>query len=116
MARDQGLEELVWYHLSGEPGLSERPMFGGRVWLVDGHLLCGARHDGLLVRLGKDRDGWAVALPDVRPMMMSPERPMRGWVRAGPDAFGHDDLRQRLLNAGLAFVRSLPPKPTDAGR
>jgi len=42
--------------------------------------------------------------------MISRGRPMPGWVRAGPDAFGDDALRRRLLAAALAFVRSLPPK------
>jgi hypothetical protein len=35
---------------------------------------------------------------------------MHGWVRAGADAFGEDGLRQKLLEAALAFVRSLPAK------
>jgi hypothetical protein len=110
MARDEGLEELVRQHLVDQPGLFEKPMFGGRVWLINGHLLCGARHDGLLMRLGKDLDGWALALPDVSPMETAPGRVMRGWVRIGPDAFGDDDLRRKLMDAGLAFVRTLPPK------
>ncbi|MGD0643043.1 MAG: cold-shock protein, partial [Roseiarcus sp.] len=37
-------------------------------------------------------------------------RRMRGWVRAGPGAFGDDALRVKLLDAALAFVRSLPAK------
>jgi hypothetical protein len=31
-------------------------------------------------------------------------------VRAGPGAFGDDALRRKLLDAALAFVRSLPAK------
>ena len=109
MARDAGLEELVRPHLAGLPGVSERKMFGGLAWLLHGHLLCGAREDGMLVRLGAGGDGWALALPDIVPMI-SRGRPMRGWVRAGPEAYGNDALRRRLLDAAIDFARTLPAK------
>ena len=109
MARDEGLEGLLREDLKTLPGLTEKNMFGGMAWLLHGHLLCGAREDGMLVRLGKGHDGWALALPDFAPMAMR-DRPMQGWVRAGPAAFGDDALRRKLLQAALAFVRSLPAK------
>lgn len=109
MARDEGLEELLREDLRAEPGLTEKAMFGGRAWLLNGNLLCGARDDGMLLRLGKDRDGWALELLDVVPMIMRSRR-MQGWVRAGPLAFGDDQLRRTLMDAALAFVRSLPAK------
>jgi len=109
MARDEGLEELLREHLEAEPGLTEKAMFGGRAWLLNGKLLCGARDDGMLVRLGRDQDGWALQAPDVVPMLSRGKR-MHGWVRAGPDAFGDDALRGKLIDAALAFVRALPAK------
>jgi len=109
MARDEGLEELPREQLRSHPGLTEKAMFGGRAWLLDGNLICGARDDGMLVRLGAGRDGWALEMPEVAPMI-SRGRPMRGWVRAGPGAFGDDALRAKLVEAALAFVRSLPAK------
>jgi TfoX N-terminal domain len=109
MARDPGLEELLREDLEGESGVTEKSMFGGRAWLLKGNLLCGARDDGMLARLGKDKDGWALALPEIAPMI-SRGRRMQGWVRAGPGAFGDDALRRRLLDAALAFARSLPAK------
>jgi hypothetical protein len=109
MARDAGLEELLREDLADERGLAEKPMFGGIAWLLHGNLLCGARDDGMLARLGKGNDAWALALPDIIPMI-SRGRPMPGWVRAGPAAFGDDALRRKLLAAALGFVRSLPRK------
>lgn len=109
MARDAGLEELIRQELGERPGLTEKPMFGGLAFLLDGNLLCGARSDGMLVRLGKGKDGWALSLPGIESMVMG-ERPMNGWVRAGAAAFGNDALRKRLLDAALTYVLSLPPK------
>ena len=48
-------------------------------------------------------------MPDVVPMI-SRGRRMQGWVRTGPSAFGDDALRRKLVDAALAFVRSLPAK------
>jgi hypothetical protein len=109
MARDPGLENLIREDLPRDLGFTERAMFGGMAWLLRGNLVLGARGDGMLVRLGKGRDGWALDQSDVAPMMMR-DRRMDGWVRAGPAAFGDDALRSRLIEAALAFVRALPPK------
>jgi hypothetical protein len=54
----EGLEELLRECLQAEPGLTE--MFGGRAWLLNGNLLCGARDDGMLARLGKGNEDWAL--------------------------------------------------------
>ena len=109
MARDKGLEDLIRSDLPRGLALTETAMFGGLAWLVAGNLALGARGDGMLARLGKGNDGWALALPDVGPMI-SAGRPMDGWVRAGPLAYCDDAVRARLIEAALAFVRTLRPK------
>lgn len=115
MARDLGLEALVREHLDDALGetaaLAERPMFGGLAWLLDGHLLCGASDRGLMARLGKGQDAWALAHPRIEPLRAG--RPLPGWIIAAEDAWSDDALRTRLLNAALAFVRGLPAKRPD---
>jgi len=107
--RDKGLEELLNDDLRTESGIMDKAMFGGWAWLLNGHLLCGARDDGMLVRLGKDQDAWALDILGIEPMI-SRARRMHGWVRAAPEVYGNDTLRHTLLNAALKFVRSLPAK------
>jgi hypothetical protein len=109
MARDPGLEDMLAEDLAAERDLTTKPMFGGLAWLCSGHLCLAARSDGLLVRLGPGREGWALDRPGIRPMRFG-ARPMRGWIWAEPDVCGDDDLRVHLLSAALAFVRSLPAK------
>ena len=109
MTRDPGLEELLREELGDRPGLTEKSMFGGRAFLLNGNLLCGARSDGMLIRLGRSNDGWALALPGVI-QMLSCERTMQGWVRATAEVYGDDALRRRLLDGALAYVESLPGK------
>ncbi len=84
-------------------------MFGGWAWLLNGNLVCGAREDGMLARLGKGRDGWALALAGHRPDDLARTGDV-GLGARGTPAYGDDALRQRLLSAALEFVRSLPGK------
>jgi hypothetical protein len=109
LARDKGLEELLADNLAGVQGLTQKAMFGGLAWLVNGNLLCGSRDDGMLVRLGKDNDAWALRIAGVAPMVMQ-GRKMSGWVRAAPEVYGDDALRKKLLKAALDFNRTLPKK------
>ena len=109
MARDRGLEELVSEDLAKVPGLSQKAMFGGWAWLVNGNLLCGARDDGLLARLGRGNDAWALGLPGIVPML-SRGREMQGWVRATSRAWGDDKLRRKLIAAALEFNATVPAK------
>lgn len=109
MARDRGLEELIHDELRSTPDITEKGMFGGWAWLVGGKLLCGARQDGMLVRLGKGNDAWALQQAGIVPMVMG-DRPMHGWIRADARAYGDDRLRRKLLTAALQFVASLPAK------
>lgn len=109
MARDKALEALVGDTLGSLAGLTEKIMFGGLAWLLHGKLLCAARHDGMLVRLGKGNDGWALQLPGVEPLFSGARR-MEGWVRVPPELYASDDQRERLLAGSIAFVRQLPAK------
>ena len=109
LARNQVLEELLSDDLAQVRGVTEKAMFGGWAWLLNGNLLCGARHDGMLARLGKGNDTWALATPGIVPMITQ-GRQMHGWVRAAPEAYANDALRRKLLNAALDFTRSLPKK------
>lgn len=109
MPRDKGLEELLNDTLGRLPGLTQKAMFGGWAWLLHGNLLCAARTGSMLIRLGKESEAWALKLPGITPMMMR-ERRMQGWVRATAEAYGNDALREKLIQAALAFNRTLPKK------
>ena len=109
MARDPGLEELINDELAEISGVTQKAMFGGLAWLVNGNLLLGARKDSLLVRLGKGNDAWALKMGGIIPMIMG-KRQMHGWIRVAPEVYGDDKLRGKLVKAALEFNRSLPKK------
>lgn len=84
-------------------------MFGGWGFLLHGNLLCGARRGSLMLRVGRDNEAWALELPGVSAVVMSGRR-MHGYVRATPEAYADDAIRQRLLDAAAAFTSTLPRK------
>ena len=109
MARDPGLEELVEEGLGHLAELTGKAMFGGWGFLLHGNLLCGVRQGSLMLRVGPANEEWALQIPGVTPVEMRGRR-MRGYVRAGAEAYADDGIRQRLLGAASAFVGSLPRK------
>jgi len=109
MARDRGLEELLNDTLRSVAGLTQKSMFGGWAWLVNGNLVLGARSDGMLVRLGKDNEAWALKIAGTKPMMIG-ERRMVGWVRAAPEVYADDAVCRKLVESALEFNLSLPKK------
>ena len=84
--------------LAGRAGLAERRMFGALCFMLRGNMLCGALADGGFFRVGKEHEAAALALPQVRPMMMR-DRPMPGIVRLPAAAVADAALRGRLLLA-----------------
>jgi TfoX N-terminal domain len=109
MARERGLEEVVNEQLAETPGGTQRAMFGGIVWMLNGNVVCRARKESLLVRLGKDNDAWALKISGVTPLMRASRR-MHGLVEVTPEIFGNDKLRHKLVKAALDFNQSLPKK------
>ena len=51
MAYDQGLAARVREVIGGQPGLTEKKMFGGLAFLLNGNMACGVRGEDLMVRL-----------------------------------------------------------------
>jgi TfoX/Sxy family transcriptional regulator of competence genes len=109
MPRDAGLEDLVYATLGSLPGLTGKAMFGGWAVLLHGNMLCGVRKDSLMLRIGSDNEPWALDIPGVSPVIMRSRR-MHGYVRAAPEAYVDDAVRQRLLDAAVAFNRTRPRK------
>jgi hypothetical protein len=54
-------------------------------------------------------EAWANEISGVATAIMGGRR-MSGWVRAIPEAYGNDALRQKLIEAALHFTGSLPKK------
>lgn len=109
MAYDEKLADRVRDILEDDPGVSERKMFGGLAFMVDGHMACGIAGAELMLRLGADGAEEALRRPHVRPMDFT-GRPMTGMVFVEPPGIRGAALG-RWVTAATTFAHSLPPKP-----
>jgi TfoX/Sxy family transcriptional regulator of competence genes len=89
-------------------GLSERKMFGGTGFMLDGNMVAGTFRGGLLVRVGKERHRTALAKPGAGPMLMR-GKPIEGYVLVDGKALSASAMRQ-WVELALGYVRTLPPK------
>jgi TfoX/Sxy family transcriptional regulator of competence genes len=95
--------------IGARDAVTERKMFGGVAWMVDGNMACGTMGDDLLVRLDREDADRILAEPHVRLMRMG-GRTMRGFFAVGAAAIADDAELVRWIDAGAAYAASLPPK------
>ena len=107
MAYDEALADRLRDVLRGEEGVTEKRMFGGLAFLVDGHLAVSASgRGGLLVRVEPDRTAALLEEAGVAPFEMR-GRPMTGWVHVQPAAVEGQDALERWVHLGVSCARSL---------
>lgn len=109
MAFDEELADRVRGLLIREDGYSERKMFGGVCFMLDGNMCCGVISNDLMVRLGPERGDAALSEPHVRPMDFT-GRPMTGHAYVSAGGTEDEVALARWVERCIAFCRSLPPK------
>ncbi|HKP89949.1 MAG TPA: TfoX/Sxy family protein [Thermoleophilaceae bacterium] len=110
MAYDEELANRIRELLADEAGVTERKMFGGLAFLVNGNMCVGASHTGgLLARVDPIESDEALASPHAARMEMG-GRSMAGWITVAPEGVaGQRDLDSWVARS-LGYVRTLPAK------
>lgn len=110
MAYDDVLAQRIRDIVHGEPGLSEKQMFGGLAFLVNGNLTISASsRGGLLVRIDPADAESLTSFPHVRRFEMR-GREMDGWLGVEVAALASEDELRRWVDTGLTYARALPAK------
>jgi TfoX/Sxy family transcriptional regulator of competence genes len=110
MAYDEDLANRIRELLAGEPGITEKRMFGGLAFLIDGHMTVAASgQGGLMVRVDPEEDEALLAKPHAEPFEMR-GRPIAGWLRVGEEGVRTKRGLAPWVERGLGYARSLPPK------
>ncbi len=109
MVFDEGLAQRIREHLAERANVTEKKMFGGLAFLVNGNMCVGVLSDELIVRVGPEATDVALARPGTRTFEFS-GRPMKGWISVSPDAVSGDEMLATWVDDALGFVRTLPPK------
>ena len=109
MAYDEKLADRVRGALARRRGVSEKKMFGGLAFLVNGHMACGIIGEDLMVRVGPEAYEAALKKAGARPMDFT-GRPMKGMVYVAPRGHRRAPSLEAWVQQGLSYARSLPPK------
>jgi TfoX/Sxy family transcriptional regulator of competence genes len=113
MPYDRGLAERVRSILAQRSGLSERKMFGGLAFMIDGHMCCGVLNTDLMLRLSPESVVLALQQPNTRPMDFT-GKPMKSMLFVDAIGTDSDEALHAWVDAALAFVLTLPPKKSAA--
>ena len=110
MAYDEDLAARIRELIAAEDGLSEKKMFGGLAFLIDGHLAVAASgQGGLMARVDPAETDALLRKPHAGPFEMR-GRPMDGWVRVAAEGVRTKRQLEPWVRRGVAYARSLPPK------
>lgn len=90
------LTERIRTVLGDDPRVTEKTMFGGLTFLLDGHIIVGCKKDGrILLSVGREHfDGG---------------RQMTGFVWVEADAIEDDDDLRAWVNLAYRWVSQMPP-------
>lgn len=109
MAYDEKMADQIRALLESRRDVTERKMFGGVAFMVNGNMFVGLASEDLMVRVGADEHAKALARPHARPMDFT-GRPMKGYVFVSPDGYRNSKALESWVNRGLNFALTLPKK------
>ena len=110
MSYDRELADRMRELLAGQPGVTEKAMFGGLAFLIGGNMavsVCG--QGGLLLRVDPERSAAYLKTEHVTRMSMR-GREMDGWLRVAPEGIRTRRQLERWVKIGVEYACSLPPK------
>ena len=97
--------------VGGDPRVSEKYMFGGLTFLLNGHILVGCKKDGgILISVGKANHEAAKARPGTTEMIHS-GRVMSGFFWIDADAIEDDEALEDWVRFAEKAVAQRPIKP-----
>ena len=108
MAYDEHLAVAVRDLVAARPDITERKMFGGVCFFLNGNMLCGVEVGRYMFRVGKENEARALSRPGASPMDLT-GRPMGGLVHVNAKNCSGTDLEEWLALA-CEYVREIPAK------
>ena len=110
MAYDEDLADRIRDSIPDHDGVTERKMFGGHAFLLNGNMAVAASgQDGLMVRVDPAETDSLVTEDGVDRFEMR-GRALNGWLLVDPSAVSSDEQLRRWVEVGLKYAGSLPPK------
>lgn len=110
MAYDESVAQQIRDLVVGDLDVTEKKMFGGLAFLVNGNMSVAASGSGgLMVRLDPQDTETLLARAGVTPFEMR-GKPMKGWLRVTEAAYATDEQLREWVERSVEFARTLPHK------
>jgi TfoX/Sxy family transcriptional regulator of competence genes len=110
VAYDEDLANRIRELVLSQAGVTEKRMFGGLAFLIDGNMSVSASgQGGLLLRVDPAETDALLGKPHAHPFEMR-GRVMQGWLRVDADGLRTKRQLERWVARGVAYARSLPSK------
>jgi TfoX/Sxy family transcriptional regulator of competence genes len=95
-------------------GVTEKKMFGGICFMLNGNMVVGSMKDGsMLMRVGPELHDEAKSRPGATPMIQA-GREMIGFVLAADESISDDDALKESIDVAWNFVKTMPAKAEPA--
>jgi hypothetical protein len=110
MAYDEELAERIRGLIGDDAALTEKKMFGGLAFLINGNMSVAASgQGGIMIRCAPEDTDALLDEPGAEHLVMR-GRAMDGWLRVRADAVADDSELEPWVRRGVGYARSLPPK------
>jgi TfoX/Sxy family transcriptional regulator of competence genes len=109
MAYDEQVAHRIRQALPQGPHITEKRMFGGIAFLLNGNMFCGVIGDQFVARIGPSEAEAAMRRPHVKPMDFT-GRPLKAYVYISPDGVRTRPALQKWLRLALKFAATLASK------
>src|SRR5262245_52990720 len=109
MAFDETLAARVRKALTRRKGITERKMFGGLAFLLNGNMCCGVLNDLLVLRLGKEGTSKALRERHTRRMDFT-GKPSSNMVYVTAEGYASEPALREWVGRAVSFASSLAAK------
>ena len=106
---DEKLVERIRPFMKRRKGYSEKKMFGGLCFFINGNMTVGPWKGSLIVRMAKEDHDDTQTLPHATPMDIT-GKVMKGWVKVKPAGIARDEDLKAWIDRAVKFVRTLAAK------
>lgn len=109
MPFNESIAQRVRTVLASQQGISEKKMFGGLAFLLNGNMCCGIVNELLVLRLGNE--GTSQALKELHTKQMDfTGKPMKSLLYVEPEGYATDEMLDSWIWRAVVFVSSLSAK------
>src|SRR2546421_1031941 len=110
MSYDEDLANRIRELISAERGVTEKKMFGGLAFMINGNMAVSASgKGGLLLHIDRDDTEELLKKPHAQPFEMR-GRTMDGWLRVEAEGVKTKRQLERWVSRGVDYAKSLPAK------